>query len=237
MQTEKTEGAAAFMAAWKKKLFVAAAYLLVAALLLVFVSYGQYKIKINADLMYKAATMQAQISLAHSFDNHSAAVGGWLADLQPGDKASEACTAGDANRKIGVTISNHADATGEQTEVDMKYTLRITSAGRLPLEFVLKDGTTTYTSVKSGSEYKFVDGSGNEAEFSIGHSGDIDQNYEIYVGWDNTSSELTDASYRKEVDVLEIRADVRNDSEPDYTFTKTEEELNTMIPTTTHTVN
>lgn len=246
----------AFVASMRKKLFVAAAYLLVSAALLVLVSYGQFKIRIVGELdMPQAAVMQAQIDLAQSIENHGTGLDQFLIDLLPDDSASQFRTYAQegedsayyqtaVRHRIDVKIYNTAAKTnaggeGEQVqtvtesaETDMRYTLRIYSENRLPMQFVLVDhqnGDKDYLSKKIDGVYYFYDYTSetvdgvetrtetNELVFDLGAdpSGTFNS-YTIYAGWDNTGLNadeihaLNDMSFRKEVELLELRADVVN---------------------------
>lgn len=243
----------AFMASIRKKLFVAVAYLLVSAALIVLVSVAQYKIKIVGEInMPQAATVQAQMNLAQSIENHTVDMNQFLVDLLPDDSASQFRTYAQAgneeqkktaathrmdvviyNRKLetlgedGTTVLTEA----EHSETDMRYKLRIYSKSRLPLEFVLVDhqnGDKDYLSKKIDGVYYFydytseiVDGVEKRTEtkemvFDLSASGDIAHRYSIYVGWDNAGESeaeicaLNNMSFRKEVELLELRAEVEN---------------------------
>ena len=252
-------------AKWKKKLFIAGAYLAVSFALLILVSYGQYRIRVEgAAYMPEAAGIEASLEL----DKNLAATlncGSYLTDLQPGDSARTYASAystneGDAtalNHKMQVTIKNSSTTTtGEgddqttttvSSDLDLDYTLRIYSnPGRIPLQLIMIDGENNkYISKRQedGKEYRFykLTGNGNnetvsntEASFTLKESNDDGDIYQIFVGWDNTpenATSLTDAAFRKEVELLELRAEVV--AETTQSGIKSESELQAAIPVPT----
>ena len=225
----------------RKKLFVAGGYLAVSFALLILVSYGQYRIKVEGEAyMPEAAGIEACLEL----DKNLAATvdfGSYLTDLQPGDSArtyasdysTDMTDATALNHKMRVTIKNSSTTTtGEgnnrvtttvESDLDLDYTLRIYSnPGRIPLQFIMINGDNRYISKRqeNGKEYRFYelteDGnnetvSNTEASFTLEESNDDGNIYQIFVGWDNTpekATSLTDAAFRKEVELLELRAEV-----------------------------
>ena len=229
-------------AKWKKKLFIAGGYLAVSFALLILVSYGQYRIKVEGEAyMPEAAGIEACLEL----DKNLAAtvnLDSYLTDLQPGDSARTYASAystdeGDAtalNHKMRVTIKNSSTmTTGEgddqvtttvESDLDLDYTLRIFSTpGRVPMQFIMIDGENNkYISKRldEGIEYRFykLTENGNnetvasvEADFKLEAANSEGNTYQIFVGWDNTpenATSLTDAAFRKEVELLELRAEL-----------------------------
>ena len=188
--------------AMKKKLFIAASYLVVSVLLLMLVTYGQYRIRIKGDVVMPAAeTNQASLAISHNLD---------------------ATYAGDAsgNRMVSVTVYDHFEQ--EKTGIPLEYTLRIYSKGILPLQFLLVDGNDKYLSdMDDDGVYRFYpvnhtqssDETQTEQTFAFAE-GEEEHSFSIYVDWDNSAQTVaqmqqnTKGAYRKEVNLLELRVEV-----------------------------
>ena len=233
----------AVVARMKKMLFVAGAYLAVSFALLVLVSYGQYKIRIEGNtVMPVAAGIEACLDLDKNL-SETVSLSEYLTDLQPGDSARTYASAYSAdnddsaalNHKMQVKVTNSSTTvTGEgddqvtttvESDLDLDYTLRIySSPGRIPMQFILIDSANNkYISKRldEGKEYRFykLTGNGNnetvsntEASFTLEESNDDGNIYQIFAGWDNTpenATSLTDAVYRKEVEMLELHIDMK----------------------------
>ena len=143
----------------RKRLFIAAAYLLVVTGLLAYVTYGQYRIKISANVnMPTAATFEASIVLSPNEEEGR----GWaeedkdtdshqllLAGLMPSDDAMEYAKKEDANHHIELKVRNWYEEKSDGNDetpgtkviagVPLEYHIRINGTGCLPLEFVLVD--------------------------------------------------------------------------------------------------
>ena len=159
----------------KKRLFILAGYLFITAILLVYLSYSSYRIKIETTvLMPRTYTMSASLGIdynesltkeddgyqnakalttaAVTLEDYNALVG-----LAPGKNAETyALQSGDdikESHKFSVTINN-MDVNGTSPcALDLYYTLEVETAGRLPLSFVIEeDGTITGSAVVDCTE-------------------------------------------------------------------------------------
>ena len=214
-----------------KKFFVILAFLLVLGMLLLLISFAKYRKKINGEIrMPEAMKIQATLTLDKNLSAiESQNLTTYLADLQPGDEVRNYLAKNDSDHKIVVTITNHGVVEGseesdERTELTLHYKLYVDTTDHLPLEFIMVDEQgQKYIAQKTGSRYCFYPLNTNngtetvettEAEFTIAETEGIAQIYTIYVGWDNRVSEmddaqkLTNADYRKEVEMLTLRAEI-----------------------------
>ena len=215
-----------------KKFFVILAFLLVLGMLLLLISFAKYRKKINGEIrMPEAMKIQATLTLDKNLSAiESPNLTTYLADLQPGDEVRNYLAKNDSDHKIVVTITNHGVVEGseesdERTELTLHYKLYVDTTDHLPLEFIMVDEQgQKYIAQKTGSRYCFYPLNTNngtetvettEAEFTIAETEGIAQIYTIYVGWDNRVSgmddaaqELTNADYRKEVEMLTLRAEI-----------------------------
>lgn len=216
----------------KKKLFVTGAMVIVSAVLLVVVSFGQYRIKITGEIqMPEAADIQASIELVPGFINQGENTEVFLTDLQPGDSAQEFASESNVNRRFKLTVSN---ATGTNvSQVGLKYSIIITTDNRLPLDFYLvpvSDTDAGYSCKDISGSYRFYDGE-SEKMFTIAKGTSVvSDEYYIYTGWNNkgsvtvtnsmhkdtTGRKNTDAKYRKEVDVINVKVNVVSDEYDPY---------------------
>ena len=156
----------------KKKLFILAGYLMVTALLFVYVSYSQYKISMEATVrMPKVYTMSAGIELEsktsgsaivprnlkhgvdyladdHTTTEQAVEIKGFLDELMPGNKAETyAASSTESQHKLVVKMNNKLekeDGSVSASKLDIKYSLSIQTDGVLPLHFIMfaADGTT-----------------------------------------------------------------------------------------------
>lgn len=147
-------------ASLKKKLFILAGYVLAAALLLIYVTYGQYRITIQATVVTpEAAVFSGNIKLEINESTgivNSSAYSQFLSGLIPGDRAHFFATEhpNDTNHKMKLEVSNFQEQPvqtqsdeGEQTEpavteklvseADLRYTIRLYSTGFIPVEYVM----------------------------------------------------------------------------------------------------
>ena len=208
--------------AMKKKLFIAASYLAVSVLLLMLVTYGQYRIRIKGDVVMPAAeTIQASLAISHDLDAETSAdLSGYLAGLHPGDNATTHAGDASGNRMVSVTVYDHFEQ--EKTGIPLEYTLRIYSKGILPLQFLLVDGNDKYLSdMDDDGVYRFYpvnhtqssDETQTEQTFAFAE-GEGEHSFSIYVDWDNSAQTVaqmqqnTKGAYRKEVNLLELRVEV-----------------------------
>ena len=225
-----------------KKFFVILAFLLVLGMLLLLISFAKYRKKINGEIrMPEAMKIQATLVLDKNLSamESLASNSTYLADLQPGDEVRNYLAENDSDHKIVVTITNHGVVEGseesdERTELKLRYKLYLEGTDHLPLEFILVDEQDNrYIAKKTTERYHFypltnangVETVGDtEAEFTIAETGDITQIYTIYVGWDNhvsgadaeakllSAQERTSTDYRKEVEMLTLRAEIVADT-------------------------
>ena len=221
-----------------KKFFVILAFLLVLGMLLLLISFAKYRKKINGEIrMPEAMKIQATLTLDKNLSAiESQNLTTYLANLQPGDNARDFLEdSEDTGHKIVVTITNHGlvgeSATqDERTELTLHYKLYVDTTDHLPLEFIMVDGQgQKYIAKKTGSRYCFyplnIDNGTEtvettEAEFTIAETEVIAQSYTIYVGWNNrvsgaddaekllSAQKFTNADYRKEVEMLTLRAEI-----------------------------
>ena len=221
-----------------KKFFVILAFLLVLGMLLLLISFAKYRKKINGEIrMPEAMKIQATLVLDKNLSamESLASNSTYLADLQPGDEVRNYLAENDSDHKIVVTITNHGVVEGseesdERTELKLRYKLYLEGTDHLPLEFIMVDEQgQKYIAKKTGSRYCFYPLNTNngtetvettEAEFTIAETEDIAQIYTIYVGWNNrvsgngdaakllSAQKLTNADYRKEVEMLTLRAEI-----------------------------
>ena len=159
----------------KKKLFILAGYLMVTALLFVYVSYSQYKITVEATVrMPKVYTMQAGIDLSsvdandvetdrglkygvdfvaddHTTTERAIEAKGFLDELVPGNKAETYASSGsgDTQHKLVVKVNNQLVEEGVTTAspLGVQYTLSVETDGVLPLQFILYDNGATYSAL------------------------------------------------------------------------------------------
>ena len=204
----------------KKKLFIIGVYLLVAAGMLVYVSYSQYRISIKGTVaMPQAYNVQASIFLGHTLTSDGAIYVGHtvLKDLSPGCDAASFAGSNDANHKITVSVNNsegYEDPTVEVSPLDLTYKIYIRSTGRLPLEFVTSgpDGKLYKATAYTGNNeteltYRFTN-NGTEPAFTLTGGAFSKIEHNIYVGWDTSNVEFEDAAFRKEVDELMLVAEL-----------------------------
>ena len=219
-----------------KKFFVILAFLLVLGMLFLLISFAKYRKKIDGEIrMPEAKMIQATLSLDKDLAAMNLASSTYLADLQPGDEVRDFLENEDVDHRIVVTITNHglvgtSTTLDERTELKLRYKLYLEGTDHLPLEFIMVDEQgQKYIAKKTGSRYCFYPLNTNngtetvettEAEFTIAETEDIAQIYTIYVGWNNRVSgaddaakllcaqELTNADYRKEVEMLTLRAEI-----------------------------
>ncbi len=156
----------------KKRLFILAAYILVSAILLAYVSYGQFKITRKGDTTLPAAEgFYATISLRENEDADATVLTSeLLSGLLPGDNAMTFATDDIANRKLTLTVTPSEAIAGEDgttttytSTLDLQYAIRIYSDRSIPLQFVLvdpTDSTKKYVSSYEDGVYKFY----NESE-------------------------------------------------------------------------
>ena len=220
-----------------KKFFVILAFLLVLGMLLLLISFAKYRKKINGEIrMPEAMKIQATLTLDKDLAAMNLASSTYLADLQPGDEVRKYLAEDDPDHKLVITITNHglvgtSTTLDERTELKLRYKLYVDTTDHLPLEFIMVDEQEQkYIAKKAGSRYRFyplnidngTETAGTtEAEFAIAETEVIAQSYTIYVGWNNQVSgaddalcaqELTNADYRKEVEMLTLRAEIVADT-------------------------
>lgn len=224
----------------KKKLFVSGAMVVLSALLLIVVSFGQYRIKVSGQInMPEAAEIETSIIVEPDLTTHGDDTEIVLTDLQPGDSAKVYASDSNINRRFKLTVTN---ATGTNvSKVGIKYSISIETANRIPLEFYLVPASDTNSRFASKYEgngntgiYKFYDNN-YEKKFSIEKTNEVKScEYYIYTGWDNSGSiasttnhqdstarDKTGASYRKEVEVINVKVNVVSDEyEPYYADNK-----------------
>ena len=212
-RTEESSGESR-LAALRKRLFVLAGYVIVMAALLLYVSYGNYRIKMTATLEFpQVSQMRATISLTPNIEDtrtQSEALN-YVTDLMPGDDAASfASDETDEAHRMTLTVNNYTteDGTDVPSAMPMDYSLVIDGHGDLNLQFVLVDGDgNTCTSRSSGSyqdmEYRFYESDEEDAaEVTFHFDADTPQShtYYIYIGWNNgtrtTKTALVDGAYR-----------------------------------------
>lgn len=198
----------------KKKLFITSCYLVVSILLLLYVSYSQYRINIEAIvIMPRVQSMNCAINLSTSsgtaiglVNEPIAKLYGFLDTLAPGSSASKYCEEDDQNHKIVVTINSTTD-----TAIGIDYTLSVITDGVLPLEFILKDDSGEY-SVKSvtgkSQELIFVDTMQRPILYTLTKDAVCNNKHYIYVGWNTDDPDGQDISLCKEVEKICIKAKV-----------------------------
>lgn len=237
--------------ALKKKLFIAASYLAVAGLLLLLASYGQYRIKIAGDVNMPAAkTIEASLTVSYDLDTESTVdLSGYLIGLRPGDRAATFASSPDSANCVTLTVKN-ASEDARNTEVPLQYSLRIHTLGRLPLQFVLQETAASegegsndphvinYFSTYADGVYRFMDGPNEDASeivFTLGTDANESNTHRIYVGWADSDGTFAnarataDGSYRKEVELLELRAEAWGMSLGDGFHYENEQALQNMI--------
>ena len=149
----------------KKRLFVAGAYLFVSAVLLVLVSFAQYKIQVNLDKGDKQiAAINTVIELTPSLSSHSNAVINYtnnLNGLQPGQKAQTYASDTSVDQSIRdnhrINVCVRSGEKNIASDAAVTFTLKIQGNRRIPLEFVMpvqtKDNTTVWYHSKPFYDY------------------------------------------------------------------------------------
>ena len=222
---KSTDSGSVKLAAMRRKLFIIASYLVVTALLLVMVSYGQYRISMDAEMnMPSAWLIQASLALENdqrTIETGVDAVQAYLADLKPGDEPEDTNEDGTPIHAIQFQVRNYTNE-NDVTQLGLQYTVRVKYAARLPLKMILidpDDDTVTYESVRDErtKAYLFMDSESEEKVFTFG-TDETEKSFVILVGWDNDyvdSTNLKESSWsnvtgslEKEVDVLQVYTEI-----------------------------
>jgi len=214
----------------KKKLFIGGAYLVVALLLLIYVSYSAYRIKISATVqMPEALAQKASLYVEYNQATGSQVDprGIMLSGLRPNEKAATYESMGyeaarDAGRAIRFSVSNAAfiDESGSpgstRSKLAIQYKLQLDETGVVPLKCILvqicEDGQKKRYTVSTGEGYEqrtrtVKDGGGNDAVFVINNDKLRTDNFELYFGWDDAKG-VYSSNDRKEIASVGIRAQI-----------------------------
>ena len=179
------------IAALRRRLFILAAYVVVTAALLVYVSYSNFKLMRTATVQFPetefmAATLTLTPNIQDGKDGEYAAetnMSAVLADLAPGDVVTKLAQDEDVNHRLTLTVKSfeqEEDNGGGGSEPEktvtplaMDYHLVLKSYGHLPLELLLiRDGdSVSYKTQRTGSytntyEYRFYLPGASEDDYS-----------------------------------------------------------------------
>lgn len=199
------------IAALRRRLFILAAYVVVTAALLIYVSYSNYRLLRTATVQFPEATfMAATLTLTPNTADgknevYAANMDAVLANLAPGDNVTDLADAEDIDHRIVLTVKSFAseepdepeepengEEGGEEepehtvTPLAMDYVIKVKSFGHLPLDLMLveEDGTS-YKSQRTGSygayEYRFYSDSSFSEEAEFHFDKDTEAEKTFYI--------------------------------------------------------